>query len=138
MSEQHASRGPVIEFRVAITTSDYERLVRFYATGLGLEPAQLWVNDSDRAMLLELGKATIEIFDQAHATLVDDLEVGHPVSGAIRFALQVPDVDAAVARLLAHGAKLVHEPIVTPWRHRNARLQDPDGLQVTIYQVLDL
>jgi uncharacterized glyoxalase superfamily protein PhnB len=39
-------------------------------------------------------------------------------------------------RLLAHGATLVHPPIVTPWRHRNARVQDPDGLQVTLFQVL--
>jgi catechol 2,3-dioxygenase-like lactoylglutathione lyase family enzyme len=128
---------PVIEFRIALTSQDFDRIVRFYSAGLGIEPAALWVNESDRAMLLEMGRGTLELFDQAHADVVDQLEVGQSISGAIRFAIQVPDVDEAVKRLLAHGATLVHEPVVTPWRHKNARLQDPDGLQVTIYQVLD-
>ena len=64
-------------------------------------------------------------------------KVGQRVSGRIRFALEVPDLDAALERLLARGAKLVHPPIVTPWCHRNVRLEDPDGLQVTLFQVLD-
>jgi catechol 2,3-dioxygenase-like lactoylglutathione lyase family enzyme len=128
---------PVIEFRIALTSRDFDRIVRFYSTGLGIEPAALWVNESDRAMLLEMGRGTLELFDQAHSDVVDQIEVGQSVSGAIRFAIQVPDVDEAVTRLLAHGATLIHEPVVTPWRHKNARLQDPDGLQVTIYQVLD-
>jgi catechol 2,3-dioxygenase-like lactoylglutathione lyase family enzyme len=132
-----SNRSPVIEFRIALTSSDFDRIVRFYATGLGIEPSALWVNESDRAMLLEMGRGTLELFDQAHADLVDQIEVGRSVSSAIRFAIQVADVDEAVARLLAHGATLVHEPVVTPWRHKNARLQDPDGLQVTLYQVLD-
>ena len=28
----------VLEFRVALTASDYDRLVNFYCTGLGIEP----------------------------------------------------------------------------------------------------
>ncbi len=125
---------PVLELRVALTTDDYDRLVRFYCDGLGLEPAQLWTNDNDRAMLIEMGRATLEIFDQAHADEVDRIEVGQRVSGAIRFAIQVPDLEAAIERLLAKGATLVHEPITTPWGDRNARLLDPDGLQVTLFQ----
>ena len=128
---------PVLELRLALTTADYDRLVRFYSDGLGLEPAALWVNDADKAMLLNLGRATIEIFDEPHADLVDKLEVGERVSGAVRLALEVPDLDAAMARLLAKGATLVHEPVVTPWKHRNARFCDPDGMQVTLFQVLE-
>ncbi len=131
------SKTPILELRVALTTSDYERLTRFYCIGLGLEPAALWVNDNDKAMLLNLGRATLEIFDEPHAEIVDQLEVGKRVSGAIRFALEVPDVDAAVTRLLANGALLVHEAIITPWKHKNARLQDPDGMQITLFQVLE-
>jgi uncharacterized glyoxalase superfamily protein PhnB len=101
---------------------------------LGIEPAQLWTNQGGRALILELGRGTLEIFDENHAAAVDQIEVGQRVSGPIRFALQVPDVDAAVARLVDHGAVLVHAPIVTPWGHRNARLQSPDGLQVTLFE----
>lgn len=125
---------PVVELRVAITTADYERLVRFYCQGLGIEPAAVWNNDGGRALMLELGRATMEIFDERQAEVIDQLEVGQRVSGPIRFALQVPDLDAAVERLLAHGATLVHPPVTTPWGDRNARLEDPDGMQVTLFQ----
>jgi methylmalonyl-CoA/ethylmalonyl-CoA epimerase len=125
---------PVLEFRVALTVPDYERLVDFYSKGLGVEPAQLWTNEDGRALILELGRGTLEIFNERQAEIVDRIEVGQRVSGQIRFALQVPDVDAAVVRLLQHGATLVHEPIVTPWGDRNARVQAPDGLQVTLFQ----
>ena len=38
-------------------------------------------------------------------------------------------------RLLVNGAVLVHPPVQTPWGDTNVRLQDPDGLQVTLFQV---
>lgn len=129
------SPQPVLELRVALTTQAYERLVEFYCAGLGLEPAQLWTGEHDRAVILDMGRATLELFDEAHAAAVDQIEVGRRVSGPIRFALQVPDLQAALDRLVAHGATVVHPPIVTPWGHRNARVQDPDGLQVTLFQV---
>jgi uncharacterized glyoxalase superfamily protein PhnB len=37
-------------------------------------------------------------------------------------------------RLLASGATLVHPPVLTPWGDYNARLQDPDGMQITLFQ----
>jgi uncharacterized glyoxalase superfamily protein PhnB len=81
-----------------------------------------------------MGKATLEVFDEKQATTVDQLEVGSRVSGQVRFALQVPDLDAAVTRLMEHGATLVHPPVTTPWGDRTARFQDPDGMQVTLYE----
>jgi methylmalonyl-CoA/ethylmalonyl-CoA epimerase len=126
---------PVMEFRVALTSDDYDRLVSFYCKGLGLEPAQLWSNDGGHAMLLDMGKATLELFDEAQAQAIDQIEAGQRISGPIRFALRVPDLNAAMERLLAHGAKLVHTPVVTPWGDYNVRLQDLDGLQVTLFQV---
>ena len=34
----------VLELRVALTTSEYERLVKFYCDGLGLEPSAIWTS----------------------------------------------------------------------------------------------
>ncbi len=65
--------------------------------------------------------------------MVDQLEVSQRVSGPIRFALRVPDLDAALKRVLAWGATLVHAPITTPW----GRVQSPDGLQITLFYVPD-
>jgi predicted enzyme related to lactoylglutathione lyase len=126
--------SPVFEMRVALTVADYERLVEFYCIGLGIEPAQIWTNQDGRAMLLEMGRATLEIFDERQAEIVDEIEAGERVSGPVRFAFQVPDVDAAATRLAAHGAVVVREPFITPWGDRNARLQAPDGMQITLFE----
>lgn len=126
---------PVLELRVALTARAYERLVEFYCAGLGLETTQVWPSEQGRAVILDMGQATLEIFDEQQAATIDQLEAGQRVSGQIRFALQVPDLPAAMERLLAHGATLVHPPVMTPWGDYNVRLQDPDGLQVTLFQV---
>ena len=125
---------PVFELRVVITTNDYERLVQFYCEGLGIEPAAIWNNDGGKALILDMGKATLELFDERQAKVIDQLEVGKRVSGQIRFALQVPDLKSAMERLLASGATLVHHPVMTPWGDHNVRLQDPDGMQITLFQ----
>lgn len=61
-------------------------------------------------------------------------QVGRRISGQVRLALQVADLKAAMERLLNHGAQLVHPPIQTPWGDYNVRLQDPDGMQITLFQ----
>jgi len=131
------SKPPVLELRVALTTEAFERVADFYREGLGLMPAQVWPGDQGRALVLDLGKATLEIFDEEQAQTIDKLEVGRRISGQVRFALQVPDLNAATERLLAHGATQVHPPVVTPWGDQNVRFQDPDGMQITLYQVSD-
>jgi methylmalonyl-CoA/ethylmalonyl-CoA epimerase len=132
-----SSNYPVLQLRVALTTRDYERLVKFYCDGLGIEPAAIWNNDGGRALMLDLGDATLEIFDERQAEVIDQIEAGRRLSGTIRFALQVPDLKAAMERLLAHGATLVHPPVTTPWGDTNVRLQDPDGMQITLFQAAD-
>ncbi|GIK10137.1 MAG: hypothetical protein JETCAE02_00030 [Anaerolineaceae bacterium] len=127
----------ILQLRVALTTSDYERLVKFYCDGLGMEPASVWNNDGGRALMLEMGQAALELFDERQAEVIDQLEAGERVSGQVRFALQVPDLQSALERALAHGATLVHPPVVTPWGDVNARVQDPDGLQVTLFEAPD-
>lgn len=137
MSSRNA-HDPVLELRVALTTSDYDRLVKFYCEGLGIEPAAIWNNGDGQALVLNMGNATLEIFDDAQAETIDRIEAGKRVSGRVRFALQVPDLQAAMERLLANGATLIHPPILTPWGDYNVRLQDPDGMQITLYQVQEI
>ena len=129
--------SPVLEFRIALTAQDYDKLVAFYEDTLGLEADEIWTQGDNKGVIYDMGKATLEILDENSAATVDQIEAGKRVSGQIRFALEVQDVDAALQRALAKGATLVHEPIITPWRHRNVRLQSPDGLQITLFQVLD-
>jgi lactoylglutathione lyase len=124
----------VLELRVALTVDDFDAVVAFYRDGLGLDPGEIWT-EHGKGQIFSAGRATLEVFDPAHAAAVDQIEVGEHVSGQIRFAFEVPDVRAAVARALAYGATLVHEPVLTPWDHLNARLRSPEGLQITLFQV---
>jgi catechol 2,3-dioxygenase-like lactoylglutathione lyase family enzyme len=123
----------VFELRVAITTEDYEALIRFYRDGLGLDAGDMWT-DNGRGQLMHAGKGVVEILDMEHAMHVDQLEVGRHVSGKIRFAFHVPDVRLAVKRALQYGATLVHEPALTPWGDLNARVLSPDGMQITLFE----
>ncbi|MBN1851376.1 MAG: hypothetical protein JW829_01580 [Pirellulales bacterium] len=124
----------VFEMRVALATEEFDRLVTFYRDGLGLDPGDMWT-DNGRGQILNAGQSVLEILDTEHVASVDQIEVGRRVSGQIRFAFQVPDVPVAVENALKYGATLVHEPILTPWNDLNARVESPDGLQITLFQV---
>lgn len=55
----------------------------------------------------------------------------------MRFALQVPDANAAAATLTAAGATPVADAVDTPWGDRNARVAAPDGMQLTLFAIGD-
>ncbi len=131
------SNQSILEMRIALTTKEYDRLTNFYCQGLGIEPAEKWNNGQGQGLILNMGTATLEIVDQDQAFTIDQIEAGKQVSGQIRFALQVPDLKVAMDRLLANGARLVHPPVKTPWGDYNVRLQDPDGMQITLFQSSD-
>ena len=89
-------------------------------------------------MLLDAGRATLELLDATHAEAVDRIEVGERVAGA--------GPPRAPGRGLGRdcrsscrpaGATHIAGPVVTPWRHSNVRLEAPDGMQLTLFTVLD-
>jgi lactoylglutathione lyase len=123
----------VTEFRVVLTVSDFDEAVSFYRDALGLEQLADWSDDDGRVMLLSAGRATLELFDQAQAAKVDAIEAGRRVSGTVRLALEVADNAETARRLVAAGAEEVAQPVVTPWGDRNARVQAPDGMQLTLF-----
>ena len=121
------------ELRVALTVSDFAAAVAFYRDALGLEQIADWSTDDGRVIVLNAGRATLEIFDEAQATNVDMIEAGRRVSGTVRFALEVPDSTATARRLVAAGAIEMAPPVMTPWGDVNARVQAPDGMQLTLF-----
>ena len=75
------SNYPILELRVALTVREYERSVKFYCDGLGIEPAAIWNNGDGHALILDMGKATLEVFDEAQAQTIDQLEAGQASAG---------------------------------------------------------
>jgi len=123
----------VTELRVALTVDDFENAVAFYRDALGLEQLADWSGDDGRVIILSAGRATLELFDHAQAAKVDAIEVGHRVSGVVRLALEVADSEETARQLVAAGAEEVAPPVLTPWGDRNARVQAPDGMQLTLF-----
>jgi methylmalonyl-CoA/ethylmalonyl-CoA epimerase len=122
-----------MEFRVVLTVPDFDEAVAFYRDALGLEQLADWSGDDGRVILLDGGRATIELFDEQQAESVDRIEAGQRVSGPVRLAIEVTDLDGTAKRLVSAGADTVAEPVLPPWGGRNARLRSPDGLQLTLF-----
>jgi methylmalonyl-CoA/ethylmalonyl-CoA epimerase len=122
-----------METRVVLTVPDFDEAVAFYRDALGFEQLADWSDEDGRVILLDAGRATIELFDERQAESVDRIEAGRRVSGPVRLAFEVTDLDGTTERLVAAGAESMAEPVVPPWGGRNARLRTPDGLQLTLF-----
>ena len=123
----------VTELRVALTVEDFAQALAFYRDVLGLEQVADWSSQTGRVVVLDAGRASLELFDQAQAESVDAVEAGRRVSGTVRFAVRVADSEDMASRLVAAGAARVAPPVTTPWGDRNARVQTPDGMQLTLF-----
>jgi lactoylglutathione lyase len=127
----------VAELRLVVTVDDYDDAVAFYRDVLGLTAAAEYLADgAGRVIILEAGRATLELTDRQHAEHIDALEVGSRVAGKYRVALQVADSTATTDAAVAGGARLVAAPIRTPWNSLNSRLEAPGGVQLTLFEDL--
>jgi lactoylglutathione lyase len=129
--------SPVRELRLALTVERYDEAVAFYRDVLGLPVVEAFEGPGGGGVVLDAGRATLELLASGQAELVDKIEVGARVAGPVRVALEVADSAATARRLVAGGAEALANPVVTPWNHRNVRLRAPDGLQLTLFTVLD-
>ena len=123
----------VRQLRVTLTVDDFDAALAFYGDALGLEQVADWSSEAGRVVLLAVGSATLELFDQAQAEYVDRIEVGRRVSGPVRLALEVSDSEVTAQQLVAAGGTAVAPPVTAPWGDRNARVQAPDGMQLTLF-----
>lgn len=123
----------VREMRLVVTATDHAEAVHFYRDVLGLPQLADYSSPDGQVVLLDAGRATLEIVDPAQAEFIDRVEVGRRVAGHIRVAFEVAD-SAATAQLLAvNGATVLADATLTPWHSRNARLEGAAGLQLTLF-----
>ena len=125
--------NPVREMRLVVTAHDYEAAVHFYRDILGLPERAAYASPDGRVVILEAGRATLEIADPGQAEYIDRVEVGRRVAGHIRIAFEVADSEATSQALVAGGADLVAPATPTPWQTMNARLDGPAGLHLTLF-----
>jgi len=121
--------------RLVVEATDFDAAVAFYRDVLGL-PQELAVAGPDgaRVVILDAGRATLELVNPAQRRYIDDVEVGRQVSRTIRVAFEVDDARGRTAELQGAGAQVLAEPTPTPWQSLNARLEAPAGLQITLFE----
>jgi catechol 2,3-dioxygenase-like lactoylglutathione lyase family enzyme len=116
---------------------NYDEALAFYRDVLGMPLLDEWNTPESNGALLEAGRATLEIFDEGQAKMVDEIEVGRRVAGTVRFALEVEDSTTVADELEQAGAQRLGGPVETPWGDVNVRLQAPDGMQLTLFTAAD-
>jgi lactoylglutathione lyase len=99
----------VQELRLVLTVPDIDAALRLYRDALRLPVEAVWDDETGRVVLLSAGRATLELNDEGHAAEIDRIEVGRRVAGPVRIA----------------------------WNDRNARLETPDGTQLTLFTTLE-
>ncbi|WP_062308315.1 VOC family protein [Demequina subtropica] len=137
-----ADRAPgALQLRLVLHAEDLDAALALFRDALGM-PAELDLTtpteDGDaRVVVLEAGRATLELVNGAQRALIDSLEVGRPVAREVRVALEVDDAAGAAAAVLAAGATQVAPPTRTPWGSLNARFETPAGVQLTLFEQVD-
>lgn len=132
-----SNRATVVQLRLVVEADDYDAAVAFYRDTLGLrEELAVDGEQGERVMILQVGRATLELSNPEQVAMIDQVEVGRRVSPRLRIAFEVSDVDAATAAASDAGATVLARPTLTPWRSRNARLTAPAGLQITLFEEL--
>ena len=125
----------VHQLRIVVEVDDYDDAVRLYRDVLGMpELAAYSEGGDDRVAILDAGRATLELASPGHKQAVDAVEAEGRPSRRIRIALEVDDTPAQTRRLVEAGAVLTAEPVMTPWRSVNSRLETAGDLEVTLFE----
>jgi len=127
----------VRQLRLVVEAEDFEAAVAFYRDSLGL-PVELDLEgeDGEHVVILDAGRATLELSNPAQVAMIDAVEVGRRVAPRLRVAFEVNDAAATTDALVDAGAELVAPPTRTPWQSLNSRLEAPAGLQLTLFEEL--
>lgn len=132
------TRGRVRQLRLVVEAEDFEAALAFYRDVLGMPEQESYDGDEGaRVVILDAGRATLELSNPAQVRFIDRVETDGSHSDRLRVALEVDDSAAIASELVDAGAELEASPRETPWRSINARLRGPAGLQLTLFQELD-
>lgn len=111
---------------IGYPVTDLARARAFYETLLGLKAGEVWEHEGKAWIEYDLGTATLAISNMS-------ADMWKPSNDGPAVALEVDDLDAAIAELRAAGVKFYLEPVSSPVC-RMAVVADPDGNSVVFHQ----
>lgn len=92
------------QLRLVVHASDYEQAVHFFRGVLGAPVAEEYASDGGaHVTILDVGRATLELSNDAQVELIDRVEVGRRVAPRLRVALEVDDCEASTVRQFRAG-----------------------------------
>jgi glyoxylase I family protein len=117
---------------VEITPSDFDRSLAFYTDVFGFkvkERITVGVHPIRDIIFLKLGDTMLELLD-----IVDPAEPAPegPRVGYRMMAIEVENMDEALAYLAKKGIRPSVEPRTSPSGSRRAEIKDPDGLSIEL------
>ncbi len=126
---------PVRQLRLVVHASDYDRALAFFRDTLGMPTAEAYSGPGGAEVtILDAGRATLELANDAQIDYIDEVEVGRRVAPHFRVAFEVDNCEEATAAALAGGAEPVAPPTQTPWESINARFDAPAEVHLTLFE----
>jgi methylmalonyl-CoA/ethylmalonyl-CoA epimerase len=114
-------------------------MIKYYTETVGLNISKEWHEASGNGVILEAGKASLELIDKSHAARIDEIEVGKRVAGPVRLAFNIGahNIEKASEKWISGGATKLADIKQAPWS-KVIRLEDPSGMQLTLFETSTL
>jgi len=104
------------QMRLVVQASDYENAVAFYRDALGMPELESYSGRGGaKVMILDAGRATLELSNPAQIEFIDEVEVGERVAPHLRVAFEVADSRSGP------GSRSKPEPSSSPDRSPTGR-----------------
>jgi uncharacterized glyoxalase superfamily protein PhnB len=129
----------VKELRIILTVENLDEMISYYTDTVGLKISKVWHEPTGNGIILEAGKASLELIDKNHAATIDAIEVGKRVAGSVRLAFNIGEnnIENTSAKWIAGGAGKLADIKQAPWS-KVMRLEDPSGMQLTLFETSTL
>lgn len=110
---------------ITLFVEDLAATRRYYQEVFGLST----VFEDDTSAAFNFGNTIVNLVvdTEAHALIAPAVVAPHAAGSRMQFTIEVDDVDAMCAELVARGVELLNGPIDRPWGLRTASFRDPGG-----------
>ena len=119
---------------VEIIPKDAEKAVAFYGGVLGFslkERIRIGMGPLEEVIFMSLGDTMLEIVSMKNPAPPSTENV---VAGYRMMAIEVDDMDKAIAYLRSKGVEVSVEPVLLPGGSKRGEIKDPDGLGIELRQ----
>ncbi len=137
--KQISMSAPRAVNHIAVVVENMDAALRFWRDALGIPVQRLENNEAEEVQIafLPLGDSEIELLEPTTADSGIAKYLARRGPGMHHICLEVEDIEAAMARLAAHGAELINDvPRVRPDGTRYAFIhpKSAGGVLVELYQ----